>query len=128
MLEKLELLTTTVVQHTPPHWILGYRWTEMAAIVAVIGFVSAGVVGLVKVAIINPQNTINRQQAEQAELSNKMLRDSIDMLTKKVEGIGDNADMVHKDHDKRLDDHEVHLARHDEELRTLFERTGEKKS
>jgi len=119
------VVMATIQAHTPPHWFLGYRWSELAAIVAVIGFVAAGIVWLVKVAIINPQNVVNREQAKAAELSNKMLRESIDLLTKKVEGIGDNATQVHEKHDRRLDDHEtrIQLNEHDiKELKGIIEK------
>lgn len=49
---------------------------------------------------------------------------SIDRLAKQVDGIGGNATVVHREHDKRLDAHDIHLARHDEEIKTLFSRTG----
>lgn len=50
----------------------------------------------------------------------KPLTKSINELSQKVDGIGGNADIVHSRLDKRLDDHEIRLTKHDEELKTLF--------
>lgn len=80
----------------------------MAAIVTIVLAVAGAISWIVNLAIVKP------------------LQNSIDTLSRKVEGIGGNADLVHKEHDHRLDDHEVHLARHDEEIKTLFERSGGK--
>lgn len=109
------VLATAVVQHTPPHWFMGYRWSELAAIATFFGIIAGFLVWIVKVALINPQNTINREQAKAAEQSNRALRSSIDLLAKKVEGIGDTAAQVHTAHDRRLDDHEtrIQLNEHD---------------
>ncbi|WP_461241216.1 hypothetical protein [Paucilactobacillus sp. N302-9] len=50
----------------------------------------------------------------------KPLTKSIDLLSKKVDGIGGNADIVHDRLDKRIDDHDIRLGKHDEEFKTLF--------
>ena len=99
----LTVVAMAVVQHVPPHWILGYSWQELAAIVTIIIAISGAIAWIVNLAIVKPLQT------------------AMNTLSKKIDGIGGNADLVHKDHDRRLDKHEVHLARHDEELKTLFD-------
>ncbi|VDG23648.1 hypothetical protein [Lactiplantibacillus mudanjiangensis] len=113
-MQLLLVATNAVVQH-PPHYFMGYTLSEIASIVAIVLGI-AGVVGwIVRLAVTKPM-----------ENSNRLLNESIKELTKKVEGIGGNADRVHSEHDKRLDAHDIKLARHDEEIKTLFNRTGGK--
>ncbi|MFC6202555.1 hypothetical protein ACFP1L_11845 [Lactiplantibacillus nangangensis] len=105
------IAVVTGQQWSPPHYIMGYQLSEWASIAAIIMFVSGMVVGLVRIAVVNPANVANRE-----------LKRSIDSLTAKVDGIGITADQVHKEHDHRLDKHEIWLARHDEELENLKEK------
>ncbi|VDG20616.1 hypothetical protein [Lactobacillus sp. CBA3605] [Lactiplantibacillus mudanjiangensis] len=107
----LLMTTTTVVKH-PSHYFLGYSLGELASIVAIVMSISAVIGWVVRIAVTKPM-----------ENSNSLLNESIKELTKKVEGIGGNAERVHSEHDRRLDEHDVKLARHDEEIRTLFDRT-----
>ncbi|WP_225893705.1 MULTISPECIES: hypothetical protein [Levilactobacillus] len=102
----LIMMVATAQAHIPPHYFFGYKLTEWASIATLVVAVAGAIVWLVNTAIVKP------------------LKVSIDTLSQKVEGIGGNADVVHKEHDRRLDEHEVHLARHDEEIKTLFERSG----
>lgn len=110
-----------VIQHTPPHWFMGYRWSEWAAIATFFGIIAGFLVWLVKVALINPQNTINQEQAKAAEQSNRALRNSIDLLAKKVEGIGDTATQVHTEHDRRLDDHDKRITLNERDIKEIKE-------
>ncbi|WP_341778582.1 hypothetical protein [Levilactobacillus sp. HBUAS70063] len=96
-------IVAMVQQHVPPHWFFGYRLDEWVAIFTIMSIASGAIVWLVNTAIVKP------------------LRQSIDLLTEKIEVIGENANSVHAEQDHRIDDHEIHLARHDEELKTLFD-------
>lgn len=99
----LTMIVMAIVQHVPPHWILGYSWQELAAIVTIVIAISGAIAWIVNLAIVKPLQT------------------AMNTLSKKIDGIGGNADIVHKDQDRRLDGHDVHLAQHDEELKTLFD-------
>lgn len=94
-----------------PHYFFGLTWSELSAIVGVIVILVTFFVWLMHVAVTKPM-----------EVSNQSLRRSIDQLSQQVNGLGSTAALVHKEHDKRLDKHDVHLARHDEEIKTLFSR------
>lgn len=109
------MMIAGVIHQTPPHMIMGYTFGELASLVTIVGLLFSGIVWIFKLAIIKPMMN-----------SNELLSKSIDELAKKVVNIGDNADKVHAEHDARLDEHEVHLARHDEEIKTLFNRTEDK--
>lgn len=109
------MMIAGVIHQTPPHMIMGYTWGELASLLGVMGILFSVIAWIIRVAIINPMKT-----------SNELLSKSIDELSKRVVGIGDNADKVHAEHDARLDEHEVHLARHDEEIKTLFNRTEDR--
>lgn len=106
------MMTIAAIQvHTPPHWILGYRLTDMAAIVTIIIAVAGAVSWIVKVTIVNPTN-----------LANQALKQSIDQLSSKVDGIGSNADRVHEEHDRRLDNHETRITVNEQEINDLKEK------
>lgn len=93
---------------SPPHYIMGYQLGEWASIAAIIMFVSTMVVGLVRIAVVNPSNVMNRE-----------LKQSIDSLAEKVDGIGKNAEVAHKEYDERLDAHDVKLGKHDTRISFL---------
>lgn len=92
-----------------PHYFLGLSWSELSAIVGIIVVLIGLFIWLANIAITKPM-----------QWSNKLLQNSIDQLTKQVEGIGSNAENVHREHDRRLNDQDKHLTRHDEEIKTLF--------
>lgn len=96
-----------------PHFFFGLTWDELASIIAIVGVLIGFFTYLMHVSVTKPM-----------EWSNKALQKSIDQLTKQVKGIGTNADTVHNEHDRRLDQHDVHFMKHDEEIKTLFNRTG----
>lgn len=98
---------------------LGWQIADWAAVVASLSAIIGTVVFLVKKIIVDPS-------VERMMYSNKILNNTILALSEKVDGIGGNADIIHKDHEHRLNDHREHLARHDEEIKTLFERTDRK--
>ncbi len=92
-----------------PHYVFGLSWGEMSAIVGIIVLLITLFVWLAHEIVTKPMET-----------ANKGLQKSIDLLTLQVEKIGGNADLVHKEHDRRLDKHDIKLTKHDEELNTLF--------
>lgn len=96
-----------------PHYFFGLTWTELGAIITIIGVLIAFFTYLMHVAVTKPM-----------EWSNRALQKSIDQLTEQVKGMGTNSEVVHKEHDRRLDQHDVRLAKHDEEIRTLFHQSG----
>ena len=100
-----------------PHFFFGLAWDELASIIAIVGVLIGFFTYLMHVSVTKPM-----------EWSNKALQKSIDQLTKQVKGIGTNADTVHNEHDRRLDQHDVHFMKHDEEIKTLFNRTGNRGS
>ena len=103
-----------------PHMMfLGWQVADWAAVVTFLSAIIGAVVWLVKKIIVDPS-------VERMMYSNKILNNTIHALGEKVDGIGGAADIIHKDHEHRLNDHREHLARHDEEIRTLFERTDKK--
>lgn len=53
--------------------------------------------------------------------------DSVNSVVTHVNEIDNVSEVIHKDFDKRLDLHDQHLVKHDEEIKTLFNRTGDKK-
>lgn len=107
----LPILAVARQQWSPPHYIMGYQLGEWASIAAIIMFVSGVVVGLIRIAVVNPANSANAD-----------LQHSIDRLTDKVDGIGKNADQVHAEHDRRLDEHDIRLGKHDIEIENLKEK------
>ncbi|MFT8525215.1 MAG: hypothetical protein ABF753_03480 [Lentilactobacillus hilgardii] len=100
------------IQPTPPHQFMGFELGEWVEIIAIVTFIAGIIAWIVRIAIINP-----------TRISNDALTESIKQLSNQVQNLGSSSERIHADHDKRLDDHEVHLARHDEEIKTLFNRT-----
>lgn len=93
---------TEVATHVPPHVFMGFELGEWVQLIAIVGFIAGIVAWIVRASIVAPLTT------------------AINNLSKKVDGIGGNADRVHAEHDRRLDEQDVHLARHDEEFKTVF--------
>lgn len=94
-----------------PHYFFGLTWSELSAIVGIIVTLTSFFIWLTHAVITKPM-----------ELSNQSLQQAIDRLAKQVERQDNNAALVHKEHDRRLDGHDVRLAKHDEEIKTLFNR------
>lgn len=104
-LNYLFMMTIAAIQvHTPPHWILGYRWTEMAAIVTIIIAVAGAVSWIVNLAIVKP-----------AARTNMGLQNSLDNLTQELKEMRESSARTHRGFDDRLDNHEtrLQLAEHD---------------
>ena len=98
-----------------PHFFFGLTWDELASIITIVGVLIGFFTYLMHVSVTKPM-----------EWSNKALQKSINQLTEQIKRIGSNADTVHKEHDRRLDQHDVHLMKNDEEIKTLFNRTDRK--
>lgn len=96
------LVLAQAAAHIPPHYFMGFELSEWVQITILIAFVAGIITWIVKASIVTP------------------LTSAINNLSKKVDGIGGNADRVHAEHDRRLDEQDVHLARHDEEFKTVF--------
>lgn len=111
----LRILVAAAVQHAP-HYIADYSLSEIASIVAIIIAIAGVISWIVRVAITKPM-----------ERSNQMLDNTIRDLSAKVNGIGNNADKVHAEHDKRLDRDDVIIAKHDVEIGVLYDKTGLKR-
>lgn len=91
---------------------LNYPLSEWATLITVIGSIIGIIVWALKESIMKPM-----------EKSNQTLQDTIHSLKELVDNINTNASTKHNEFDKRLDEHEVQLTRHDENIKTLFERT-----
>lgn len=92
---------------------LNYPLSEWATLITIIGSFIGIIVWALKESIMKPM-----------EKSNQTLQDTIDSLKTLVNNINTNASTKHDEFDKRLDDHEIQLTKHDENIKTLFERTN----
>ena len=117
----MTMIVMAMVQHVPPHWFFGYRLDEWLAIVGVASAFAAVVVWLVKTAIINPQNAENRRQNEKANEMNQAWRRSIDGLADGVKELRASSDQIHRDLDRRIDDHEARISVNENEIHDIKE-------
>lgn len=91
------------------HSFLGLGWDEWASIVAIVGALVAAIFWMFRKIVMDP------------------FMGKIDDLAQQVKGMNDSSALVHENHEKWLQRQDVHLARHDEEIKTLFDRTGGEK-
>ncbi|WP_304057695.1 hypothetical protein [Levilactobacillus namurensis] len=110
----LVMFAVAMVQHVPPHWILGYSWQEMGAIVTIIIAIAGAISWIVNLAIVKP-----------AARTNMGLQNSLDNLTNELKDMRESSARTHQELDRRIDKQELHLAHHDEEIKTLFSKEGE---
>jgi non-ribosomal peptide synthetase component F len=96
----------------PPHGLFGLSWDEIAAIVAILTAVYAGL----RLLLSNFKNTIMEPLSHQMQ----QLSDAINDLSK-------NSANEHKMFDKRLDSHDIKLTKHDTEIGTLYDEVGLKR-
>lgn len=100
-----------------PHYFLGLTWPELSAIMGVLVILVTFFVWLTHVVITKPM-----------EVANRGLQRAIDHLSKQVESLGSNAALIHKDLYHRIRSNDIDIARHDEELKTLFNKHHKKGS
>lgn len=82
----------------------------------------AGVIGLIIKPVLNSFTKITKNLTE--------ITYSLQMINREIEDSkGDRTGIRNelKDHDKRLDEHEILLTRHGEQLTSLWKSTGNKK-
>jgi len=91
---------------------LNFPLSEWATLITILGSLVGIIVWALKESIVKPM-----------EKSNQNLQDTIHSLKQLVDNINTNAATKHDEFDKRLDDHQDQLSRHDEKIKTLFERT-----
>lgn len=96
----------------PPHGLFGLSWAEIAAIVGILAAVYGGFRRLLN----SFKDTIMEPLSQQMQ----QLSDAINDLSK-------NSVSEHKIFDKRLDNHDVRLAKHDTEIGTLYHEVGLKR-
>lgn len=95
----------------PPHVFLGYTIAEWLALLSIIGVLGGYFIWLVNHFIVQPlSDSINRLSTE--------VKDFKDLSRNEHSEFKKHFDRI----DDRLDDHENHLTRHDEEIKTLFKR------
>ncbi len=88
---------------------LGLSVEDWASLLGIIGTVCGGVFYLFRIIVIKPMNEQNR------DLSN-----AVKSLTHEVHVNRENEDREHRAIDDKLHEHDIKIARHDEELKTLF--------
>lgn len=107
-----------MVQLQPHMMIFGWQIADWVGAFTILSAFVSVIVWIVKQVIINPS-------VSRLENSNALLNNTIHMLSEKVDGIGGNAEIVHKEHEKRISDLEITSARHGEDIKTLFKRNDE---
>jgi hypothetical protein len=92
-----------------PHIIFGLSWGEIAAVVATLGAIYAGIRSLLKqfkASITEP------------------LSDQMKALATSIKDLTQNSLKDHNGFDRRLDKHDVRLGKHDVEIGTLYTTVG----
>ncbi|WP_461241206.1 hypothetical protein [Paucilactobacillus sp. N302-9] len=101
----------------PEHIFLGYTIAEWLGLFSIVAMFISFIAWLLKATILNPI-------MKRIEESNRLLNNTIHVLGEKVDGIGGNATMVHRDHEIRIRENENKLLVHEEDIKTLFKQSG----
>jgi len=106
----LVLLAVTTSQHwSPPHYVMGYTFTEWLALLSITTIFVACVTWLIRIVIVAPLNT------QIGILSSK-----IDNMTTDRAKEARAMNAVINDHSQMLREHDKALIRHEEDIKTLF--------
>jgi len=89
--------------------VLGLTIEDIASLLGVVGGVSSVIFYLFRVIIVKPMRD------EQHNLSNVL-----NALTHEFHAMRESEDREHRNIDAKLHEHDIKIARHDEELKTLF--------
>ncbi len=114
MLSKFEMAVIGMMTHqylVPPHYIMGYSFTEWLTLFSIIGMFIAALSWLIKTIIVSPLN---------AQIS--ILSSKISDMNQDREKAAKITDELLKQHSEMLRDHEARLIRHDEDIKTLFKK------
>lgn len=89
--------------------VLGLTIEDIASLLGVVGGVSSAIFYLFRVIIVKPMRD------EQHNLSN-----ALNSLAEEFRAMRESEDREHQNMDDKLHEHDIKIARHDEELKTLF--------
>lgn len=105
----------------PPHEFIGYTLGEWFTLLSIAAMFIAIISWFVRKIILDPIRRDMKEGNLESKANNIALMSTIDVLSKKVENIGGNADIIHERQDKRLDAHDQTLTQHTEQIKTLYE-------
>lgn len=89
--------------------LLGLSIEDIASLLGIIGTLCGAIFYLFRVIVVTPMRDENRN-----------LSNALNALTHEFHAMRENEDREHKDIDAKLHEHDIKIARHDEELKTLF--------
>lgn len=110
-------LVMVVAQHwSPPHYVMGYTFTEWLALLSILTIFVTAATWLIRVVIVAPLN---------AQIS--ILSSKINDMNKEREKDTKSTTEMLSQQAQLLQDHERQLARHSEDIKTLFKQKDERK-
>lgn len=108
----LNMVLLEVSQHwSPPHYVMGYSFTEWLALLSILTVFIAVVTWFIRVVIVSPLN------AQISILSSKI----DDMNTDRAKETSAMNEVI-AEHTRMLRAHDNQLTRHEEDIKTLFKR------
>lgn len=110
----------------PPHEFIGYTLGEWLTLLSIAAMFIAIISWFVRKIILDPIRRDMKEGNLESKANNIALMSTIDVLSKKVENIGGNADRIHEEQDMRLDAHDRTLTRHDEQIKNLYDMENKK--
>ena len=110
----------------PLHVFFGYTLGEWFTLFSIAGVFIAIISWFVRKIILDPIRADMKADRQASDASNIALMSTLDVLSKKVENIGGNADRIHEEQDMRLDAHDRTLTRHDEQIKNLYDMENKK--
>lgn len=103
--------------HTPPvHMIAGFTPGEILQWIGIITAVFGAIGWVVNKTIIQTNQQMVKDVADQSSRDNKALRDMIKSLTDHIDGISNRGDTIHAEHGRKLDKHETLLNDHEKRI------------
>lgn len=112
----LVLLAVTTSQHwSPPHYVMGYTFTEWVALLTIATIFVACVTWLIRVVIVSPLN---------AQIS--ILSSKIDAMNTDRAKETQAMNAIIDEHGRMLRDHADKIIRHEEDIKTLFKQRGDR--
>ena len=94
--------------------MLGLTIEDWASLIGVVGSISGIVFYLFRVIVVKPMS--DKSQA---------LNSAIESLTKEVRSMQQQEEAEHENYEGKLHSHDIQLARHEEEIKTLFRHTDD---
>lgn len=99
---------------SPPHYVMGYSFTEWLALLSILTVFIAVVTWFIRVVIVSPLN---------AQIS--ILSSKIDDMNTDCAKETQSMNEVISEHSRMLREHDNKLIKHEEDIRTLFKQRGE---